>query len=97
MILALGIQNIEKRILKLTDHLIEALTQLGLKLQTPTEPQYRSGIVNFKINNPQKVAEKLKNKDIIVSARAHGIRVSPHFYNTEAETDKLIQEIKTCE
>ncbi len=97
MLLALGIQNIEKRILKLTDHLIEALTQLGLKLQTPTEPQYRSGIVNFKINNPQKVAEKLENKDIIVSARSQGIRVSPHFYNTEAEIDKLVQEIKTCE
>jgi selenocysteine lyase/cysteine desulfurase len=94
MLLSLGIQNIKKRILKLTDHLIEAINKLGLKLQTPTEPQYRSGIVNFKINNPQEVAEKLKNKGIIVSARAHGIRVSPHFYNTEAEIDKLVQEIK---
>jgi selenocysteine lyase/cysteine desulfurase len=94
MLLSLGIQNIERRILKLTDHLIEAINKLGLKLQTPTEPQSRSGIVNFKIDNPQKVAEKLKNKGIIVSARAHGIRVSPHFYNTEAEIDKLVQEIK---
>jgi len=94
MLLKIGIENIERRILKLTDHLIEAVKDLGLRLQTPEEPQYRSGIVNFKIDKPQKVVEKLNNKGIIVSARDHGIRVSPHFYNTEEEIDKLIREIK---
>jgi selenocysteine lyase/cysteine desulfurase len=34
-----------------------------------------------------------KNK-IIVSARGKGIRVSPHFYNNEEDTDKLIQGLK---
>jgi selenocysteine lyase/cysteine desulfurase len=32
-----------------------------------------------------------------VSARAKGIRVSPHFYNTEEEIDSLIEEIKEME
>lgn len=94
MLLDIGIEKIEKRILKLTDHLIEAVKDLGLELQTPEEPQCRSGIVNFKIDKPKEVAEKLNNKGIIVSPRAHGIRVSPHFYNTEEEIDRLIREIK---
>ena len=94
MLLNFGIDNIEKRILKLTSHLIESVKDLGLKLQTPEEPQYRLGIVNFKIDKPKEKAENLKQRGIIVSARANGIRVSPHFYNTEEEIDKLISEIK---
>ena len=94
ILLNVGIENIEKRILKLTDHLIESVKSLGLKLQTPEEPQYRSGIVNFKIDKPKEVAESLNRKGIIVSARAHGLRVSPHFYNTEEEIDKFMEEIK---
>lgn len=94
MLLNFGIENIERRILKLTSHLIESVKELGLKLQTPEEPQHRSGIVNFKIEKPQEIVEKLNNKGIIASARAHGIRVSPHFYNTEEEIDRLMEEIK---
>jgi selenocysteine lyase/cysteine desulfurase len=94
MFLDFGIEKIEGRILKLTDHLMESIKNLGLKLQTPEEKEYRSGIVNFKINKPQEVAERLSQKGIIVSARAHGIRVSPHFSNTEEEIEKLTEEIK---
>jgi len=96
MLLNIGIENIERRILKITGHLIDAVEDLGLKLQTPEELHCRSGIVNFKIDKPQEVAEKLKNKGIVISARSHGIRVSPHFYNTEEEIDKLVEEIKQC-
>jgi selenocysteine lyase/cysteine desulfurase len=94
ILLNFGVGNVEKRIFELTDHLIEAAKGLGLELQTPQERQYRSGIVNFKIDKPQEIARRLARKDIIVSARAHGIRVSPHFYNTKEEIDKLIEEIK---
>jgi len=94
MLLNFGIENIEKRILKLTDHLIEAIKNLGLKLQTPEEAQYRSGIVLSKIDKPKELSERLRQKGIIVSARANGLRVSPHFYNTEEEIDKLMEEVK---
>jgi selenocysteine lyase/cysteine desulfurase len=94
MLLNIGIENIEKRIIELTDHLIEAIKSLGLKLQTPEEKQHRSGIVNFKIDKPQEITRRLAEKGIIVSARAHGIRVSPHFYNTKEEISRFIEEIK---
>ena len=94
MFLDFGMENVERRILKLTDYLIETVKDLGLKLQTPEEKQYRSGIVNFKISNPKELAEKLNGKNIVVSARSHGIRVSPHFYNIEEEIDTLMEEVK---
>jgi len=95
MLLDFGIEKIERRILKLTDHLISAIKDSGLKLQTPEEVSCRSGIVNFKIDTPRKVVEDLKHKGIIVSARGNGIRVSPHFYNTEEEIDRFMEEVRS--
>jgi selenocysteine lyase/cysteine desulfurase len=94
MLLDFGTENIKRRIIKLTDRLIDSVKDLGLELQTPEERQYRSGIVNFKIRKADKVTDKLYRKGIVVSAIANGIRVSPHFYNTEEEIDKLTEEIK---
>jgi len=79
ILLSFGLENIQKRIMKLTDYLIKAVESLGLRLQTPKELQYRSAIVNFKTDKPKETVENLKHKGIIVSARANGIRVSPHF------------------
>lgn len=92
MLLQFGIENIRKRIMKLTDTVIDAVKDLGLRLQTPTEQHCRSGIVNFKIGKPQKLVDRLEKKGIIVSARANGLRASPHFYNTEEEIDMLMEE-----
>jgi selenocysteine lyase/cysteine desulfurase len=94
LLLSVGISNIERRILGLTDHLIDSIKDMNLDLQTPEEKACRSGIVNFRVENPQQVAEELGRKGIIVSARSNGIRVSPHFYNTEGEIDALTDEIR---
>jgi selenocysteine lyase/cysteine desulfurase len=94
ILLAFGIDNVYRRILRLTDHLIEGAEDLGLDLQTPKERQCRSGIVNIRVDKPQKTVDKLKKKGLIVSARGNGIRVSPHFYNTEEEIDALMKELK---
>ncbi|MEM3458904.1 MAG: aminotransferase class V-fold PLP-dependent enzyme [Candidatus Bathyarchaeia archaeon] len=94
LLLEFGVENVQERILKLTDRIIEAVKDLELKLQTPEDPQYRSGIVNFKIDKPKKLTETLRQKGIVTSARARGLRVSPHFYNTEEEIDKLMEEVK---
>jgi cysteine desulfurase/selenocysteine lyase len=94
ILLDFGIENVWRRISGLTDHLMRRVEDVGLELQTPKEKHCRSGIVNFKIDRPQKVVEILANKGIVVSARANGIRVSPHFYNTEEEIDTLTEEIR---
>jgi selenocysteine lyase/cysteine desulfurase len=94
MFLQVGMENVESRILKLTNHLIDAIKNLGLQLQTPEELECRSGIVNFKIEKPREMVENLKREGIVVSARSNGIRVSPHFYNAEEEIDKLVENIK---
>jgi len=95
LLLNFGIENIERRIFELTDYLIERIKEQGWQLQTPEEKRWRSGIVNFLIDKPQEMVTRLAEKGIIVSARTNGIRVSPHFYNTKEEIDKLVEECKT--
>jgi len=93
MILNVGIRNIQKRIMNLTDYLIEDLKDLGLRLQTPEDRECRSGIVNFKIEDPEKTVAKMSESNIIISARAKGIRVSPHFYNTKDEIANFVETL----
>ncbi len=95
LLLDVSIDNIQKRIMDLTELLMYSLKDLGFRLTTPENDECRSGIVHFLVEKAQEKAEKLKKKGIIVSARSNGIRVAPHFYNTEEEIEHLIQELKS--
>ncbi len=97
MLLGFGISNIEQRVLKLTDRLIDLAKASGFMLQTPDEKPHRSGIVNIRTDKAQQIVKKLGEKGIVVSARARGIRISPHFYNTEEEIETLFEEIVRLE
>ncbi|MFZ0511785.1 MAG: aminotransferase class V-fold PLP-dependent enzyme [Candidatus Nitrosopolaris sp.] len=94
----IGIRNIEKRILNLTDYLIDSLKNMKLQILSPIEEKkYRSGIILFKARKkkPLEIVTELgKRNNIIVSARGKGIRVSIHFYNNEQDVDRLIIGLK---
>jgi cysteine desulfurase/selenocysteine lyase len=94
LIIEVGIGEIEKRVTGLAEYLIDRLKEEGFGLQTPGAVEYRSGIVNFLVDDARSKAEKMGQKGVIVSARMNGIRVSPHFYNTEDELERLIGEAK---
>jgi len=95
LLLNVGMASIERRILHLTERLMDEMDQRGFTSQTPRDEECRSGITNFLIDRPEERVEQLLKKGIIVSARAHGIRVSPHFYNTEEEIDRFVTELSS--
>ncbi|MHA1408383.1 MAG: aminotransferase class V-fold PLP-dependent enzyme, partial [Candidatus Heimdallarchaeaceae archaeon] len=95
ILLDYGVKNVQERIFKITDYLIEELQSLNpIEFITPLEMKYRSGIVNVRLPNNIDLARKLKEKKIIVSPRYGGIRISPHFYNTFEDIDKLVSILK---
>ncbi|MFQ6094683.1 MAG: aminotransferase class V-fold PLP-dependent enzyme [Candidatus Bathyarchaeia archaeon] len=94
LIMEAGVERIERRILDLTGFLIERLKGKGFKLQTPEEPESRSGIVNLLVGNPEEKIKELRQRGIIVSSRMRGIRVSPHFYSTEDEIVTFVETIR---
>jgi cysteine desulfurase / selenocysteine lyase len=91
---SIGLNQIQSRILHLTHILISELKKNDFEVLSPEEPQFRSGIVVFKVKNPKKVTKQLLTKRIYVSPRGGGIRAAPHIYNTEQEIMKLIHALK---
>ncbi len=92
LLLKQGIEGISERVLHLTDHLLHGLEEKGLQVITPHQHESeRSGIVSFiPRDDPAEVSSRLTKAGVIVSQRGRFIRVSPHFYNTEEEIDRLL-------
>ncbi len=96
LILTVGLETIERRILALTDYLIAGLQAHGCDITTPiAHRRERSGIVCFRCPgvDPTALAERIKAADVVVSLRGGVIRVSPHFYNTEEDLDRLLEAL----
>ena len=91
----IGVERIEERILALTDSLIKGLDARGFEIVSPREGRHRSGIVVFKVKDPESTCRALLKQGIYVSARGEGIRVAPHFYNTEGEIGTLLKKLES--
>jgi cysteine desulfurase/selenocysteine lyase len=90
-----GIQRIERRIRKLTDQIIEGVKPIPhVKVASSLEPNHRSGILKLSCRGPELAEKRLWKKRIIISVRAGGLRISPHFYNSEDEIDYLLENLK---
>lgn len=86
----LGVENIQRRIFELNDHLEEGLKKLGLETATPLERGCRSGITIIRARKPAAAVAKLEKMGIMTAARGEGVRVSLHFYNNRADLDRLL-------
>ncbi len=96
-----GIEEIRRWTLHLTDILIEDLQQRGYQIASCLRPEHRSAIVSFTTPDVQADGQtplrlrtgydKLIAHKVIVSLRESYIRVSPHCYNTEEEVLRVGQ------
>jgi selenocysteine lyase/cysteine desulfurase len=95
LILEIGIKEIEERVLDLTDHLVNGLENKGYKIFSSRRKGERSGIVSFYSEHQDlaSIRNTLKSWGIIVNLRDGRIRVSPHFYNTHEEIDRLLRHL----
>jgi cysteine desulfurase / selenocysteine lyase len=90
-----GLQRIEDRILELTDHLLEGLKARGCEIVSSLREGERSGVVCFRpAEDPAKLVERAATHNVIIAARVGVVRVSPHFYNTEEEIDRLLRVVQ---
>jgi cysteine desulfurase/selenocysteine lyase len=92
LILEAGIERIERKILTLTDWLVDELNERGYQMVSPRGEGEKSGIVSFKSpkHKSDEIVSLLREHKVIVSGRGGLIRVSPHFYNTESDLSELL-------
>lgn len=98
LLLEAGPDEISQRIRTLNRGLRERIAPAGFEFLSPVDEKGQSGILTFR--HPQitseRFAEALTRNDIVISLRHDRanqgwLRVSPHFYNTEAEIQKIAE------
>ena len=89
-----GIDTVRTRILSLVDRMVDGLKRnTSVHVKSSLEESSRSGIVSLACRDPESLAQRLLQRGVVVSVRGGGLRISPHFYNTEGEIDKLVSEL----
>ena len=87
----IGVPAIREKSLRLTRRLIDGAQARGWRLNTPTGDRERGGSVVIDVPNGENVTHALIEREVIVDHRpGAGIRIAPHFYNTEAEIDRAL-------
>jgi selenocysteine lyase/cysteine desulfurase len=84
-----GMPAIRDRNRSLTERLIAAVRANGFNVRCAAQPNARSAIVMVAHDDPGAAVAALSARNIIVDWRPGYVRVSPHFYNTEAEIDAV--------
>ena len=92
---AVGAAEIASRVFAVTDRLCDGLLARGYRLRSPRGPGEKSGAVAFTNDRhaSKELHERLREARVVVSLREGAIRVSPHFYNTEDEIDRLLSSL----
>jgi kynureninase len=83
-----GVPRIRERSLALTQLLIDLCDEVGLEVVSPREPERRGGTVTVSTPDHAACHAELGERGIVCDFRpdpAGGIRLGPHFFNTEDE------------
>lgn len=91
-----GVDNIRAQSQRQTQYLIELATEAGFSVTSPPDPAQRGGTVTIAHAHAAAITKEMVRREFIVDFRpGAGLRVSPHFYNTDAELELFIRELKT--
>lgn len=89
-----GVENIRAKSVHQTSLLMRLAEQYGFKLHSPLDPSQRGGTVTIEVPHGYEVSQALIAQDIVVDYReGAGIRIAPHFYNSDEEVEKVIEAV----
>src|SRR5579863_2782663 len=89
-----SVQRIREKSKRQTARLIELVDRRGWRVNTPRDPEKRGGTVSIDMPDSQEVSRELLEREIIVDWRPNaGVRMSPHFYNTDQELETAITAV----
>jgi kynureninase len=90
-----GIAAIREKSTRMTARLIEGAKSRGWRVNTPDRPEERAGTVSVDCPHAYEVCRELISREILVDFRPKaGVRLSPHFYNTEDECDFTLAQME---
>jgi len=88
-------ERIRRRQGELTDHVIALADEARLPVRTPRDREARGGVVNVGLGpDAGRICHALLARDVCTDFRGDGLRISPHFFNTEADVERCFAEIR---
>jgi kynureninase len=90
-----GVGAIRDKSLRQTSLLISLADEQGLSVNTPRAPERRGGTICIDFEGSEDCSRRLIERGFIIDWRPRGgIRISPHFYNSDDECRAIMEEIR---
>jgi kynureninase len=90
----IGVERIRANSLRQTDLLIRLADAAGFGIASPREPDRRGGTVTVHVDEFPAVHKELAERQILCDFRPDaGIRIGPHYFNSDAELEHVIEQI----
>src|SRR5262250_2084896 len=95
IIAEIGVQQIRDKSRRQTSRLMQLAKDRGWRVNTPVNPEKRGGTVSIDMPYSQEVCRELLKRNVLVDWRPRaGVRMSPHFYNTDRELDHAVTAVE---
>ena len=90
----IGVDRIRANSLRQTELLIRLADEAGFEVRSPRDPARRGGTVTVYVPDFEAVHKELGERQIICDFRpGAGIRLGPHYYNTDEELRHVVETI----
>jgi len=83
-----GVARIRRHNVRLTTRIAEMALERGLRVNTPLEPERRTGWIAIGFEGSERVYRRLIERRVFIDYRPGcGLRVGPHFYTSDEDVD----------
>lgn len=90
LVQAVGLEKIEQEIGQITGAIKEGAMRRGFNLGSPVDPKKHGALITLRSHKVDLLVKRLEADGVITSSRDNNLRLSPHFYNNQADVDRLL-------
>ncbi len=90
----IGLESVCQQVAHLTALIAEETAGRNWTLTTPAEPDRHGAMMTIASTNAPLLVQRLGDQGIVVSERDNKLRVSPHFYNNDADIKVLFSALE---
>jgi kynureninase len=95
IITEVGVSAIREKSMRQTTLLISLAEAAGIAVNSPRDPHTRGGSVTLRPEHAYEVSRELLARNIVIDYRENaGIRIAPHFYNSDDEVRQAVAAIQ---
>ncbi len=89
----IGLDSIDAHRVDITGAIKQGAKERGFQLVTSEDPSKHGPMITIYSNDPAKLVRLVELEGVVISHRDSNLRISPHFYNTLNDVDRLLDAL----